>query len=206
MSGTYFPISTPVEFSNNDVAVFLNTTSSTSKDTGAVVIEGGVGVEENVNVGGYKSFGGGYLFRTMDAGGTSVLNNGGAFEAVNFNLSNRLDTNLYTIQVGTGGGTRVQFDIGGDYRISYSVGIVKTGATRTVCETAIFTTNGTVEVVGSQSYIYLRNAATGKGSCSADVILTGVTVNDNIEIQVSVFDGNNCTTDPDGSRLLIEKI
>lgn len=37
------------------IATFANTTTSTSKDTGAVVIEGGVGIEENLHVGGYIS-------------------------------------------------------------------------------------------------------------------------------------------------------
>jgi hypothetical protein len=34
----------------NGIATFNNTTQSTTKDNGAVVIEGGVGIEKNLNV------------------------------------------------------------------------------------------------------------------------------------------------------------
>ncbi|MBX2928058.1 MAG: hypothetical protein KF852_09505 [Saprospiraceae bacterium] len=40
------------------IARFNNTTQSTTKDNGAVVIEGGLGVEKNLNVGGAVNFGG----------------------------------------------------------------------------------------------------------------------------------------------------
>ena len=41
---------------------FDGTTQSTSKDTGSVVFEGGVGIEKNLNVGGHLTVGGGSTF------------------------------------------------------------------------------------------------------------------------------------------------
>jgi len=41
-----------VQIASNDRLVVNNTTQSTSKDTGAIVVEGGVGIEKNLNVGG----------------------------------------------------------------------------------------------------------------------------------------------------------
>lgn len=43
---------TPVLADDNGVLTVQNTTTSTSKDTGALIVEGGVGIEENLNVGG----------------------------------------------------------------------------------------------------------------------------------------------------------
>jgi hypothetical protein len=40
------------------IASFTNTTESTNKDTGSVIIEGGVGIEKNLNVGGASSISG----------------------------------------------------------------------------------------------------------------------------------------------------
>lgn len=41
-----------IEFGGTTQVHIANTTSSTDKDTGALVVEGGVGIEENLNVGG----------------------------------------------------------------------------------------------------------------------------------------------------------
>ena len=40
------------------IASFTNTTESTNKDTGSVIVEGGVGIEKNLNVGGASSISG----------------------------------------------------------------------------------------------------------------------------------------------------
>lgn len=40
-------------FSVDGLAIFKNTTESTTKDNGAVVVEGGVGIEKNLNIGGH---------------------------------------------------------------------------------------------------------------------------------------------------------
>jgi hypothetical protein len=53
----------------NGISTFNNTTQSTTKDNGAVVIEGGVGIEKNINVGGNSSVTGNSII-----GGNSTVN------------------------------------------------------------------------------------------------------------------------------------
>jgi len=45
-----------VQVASSDRLVVNNTTQSTSKDNGAIVVEGGVGIEKNLNVGGISTF------------------------------------------------------------------------------------------------------------------------------------------------------
>jgi hypothetical protein len=49
ISGTSFDVNVNADFSG--ITTFSNTTDSSSKDTGALVVEGGVGIEKNLNVG-----------------------------------------------------------------------------------------------------------------------------------------------------------
>ena len=49
MSG---PLSLLSDLSVDGIATFNNTTQSTTKDNGSVIVEGGVGIEKNVNIGG----------------------------------------------------------------------------------------------------------------------------------------------------------
>ena len=50
VNGTFLDVNVVSDFSG--ISTFSNTTQSTGKDTGAVVVEGGVGIEKNLNVGG----------------------------------------------------------------------------------------------------------------------------------------------------------
>lgn len=50
VNGTAFDVNVNSDFSG--ITTFSNTTDSTTKDTGAVVVEGGVGIEKSLNVGG----------------------------------------------------------------------------------------------------------------------------------------------------------
>ena len=50
VNGTFLDVNVVSDFSG--ISTFSNTAQSTDKDTGAVVVEGGVGIEKNLNVGG----------------------------------------------------------------------------------------------------------------------------------------------------------
>ena len=56
--------------------VIEGTTQSTDKDTGALIVEGGVGIEKNVNIGGNINAGGdAYFGGDLDIGGSFTTNN-----------------------------------------------------------------------------------------------------------------------------------
>jgi len=64
ISGTSLDVNVDSDFSG--ITTFSNTTESTNKDTGAVVVEGGVGIEKNLSVGGATTITG-----NLFVGGTS---------------------------------------------------------------------------------------------------------------------------------------
>ena len=64
INGTSLDVNVPSDFSG--ITTFSNTTDSTDKDTGAVVVEGGVGIEKNLSVGGATTITG-----NLFVGGTS---------------------------------------------------------------------------------------------------------------------------------------
>ena len=123
------------------------TTQSTSKDTGALVVEGGVGVEKNVNIGGNL----GVTGTTALTGNTSVTGTFGVTGATNLsstlgvtgaaNLSSTLgvsDTISATKATGTGLSVAADATVGGDLTVSGNLTI--NGTT-----TNINTTNLVVE-------------------------------------------------------------
>lgn len=123
------------------------TTQSTSKDTGALVVEGGVGVEKNVNIGGNL----GVTGTTALTGNTLVSGTFGVTGATNLsstlgvtgaaNLSSTLgvsDTISATKATGTGLSVAANATVGGDLTVSGNLTI--NGTT-----TNISTTNLVVE-------------------------------------------------------------
>ena len=123
------------------------TTQSTSKDTGALVVEGGVGVEKNVNIGGNLGVAG----TTALTGNTSVTGTLGVTGATNLSatlgvtgatiLSSTLgvtDTISATKASGTGLAVTANATVGGDLTVSGNLTI--NGTT-----TNINTTNLVVE-------------------------------------------------------------
>ena len=123
------------------------TTQSTSKDTGALVVEGGVGVEKNVNIGGNL----GVTGTTALTGNTLVSGTFGVTGATNLsstlgvtgaaNLSSTLgvsDTISATKATGTGLSVAADATVGGDLTVSGNLTI--NGTT-----TNISTTNLIVE-------------------------------------------------------------
>ena len=123
------------------------TTQSTSKDTGALVVEGGVGVEKNVNIGGNLGVAG----TTALTGNTLVSGTFGVTGATNLsstlgvtgaaNLSSTLgvsDTISATKATGTGLSVAANATVGGDLTVSGNLTI--NGTT-----TNISTTNLVVE-------------------------------------------------------------
>jgi len=210
MASSYFPISTPAQFSDDDVTVFSNDIQSTSKDTGAIVVEGGVGVEKNIHVGGYTSLGGGYLYRTTTSTAAMPEEGVDPETAIIFDISNRIDANLYSVSNtgGTNGGTRITFLVAGDYKISYSVGIIKTGGTRTTVRAGLYNNAGVTFIVGSESSCYLRNNSSNTGNAVADVIYTATSAGaaSTLELQAYQVTAQNCSLDPNSTRLLIERI
>ena len=92
VSGTYFDVNSDADFSG--ISTFSNTTDNTlgDSDTGAVQINGGLGVDKNVTVGGnlnvqgYSEFVGVVTFK----GGTINLGDGGDI----INIDGTINTNL----------------------------------------------------------------------------------------------------------------
>lgn len=93
------------------IARFNNTTQSTTKDNGAVIVEGGVGIEKNLNVGGAGSIKSTTQSTSTSSGALTVL--GGTGIAKNLNVggtgsiksttqSNSTSSGALTVSGGTG--------------------------------------------------------------------------------------------------------
>jgi hypothetical protein len=104
---------------NNTVEI-TNTTNSTSKDTGALILEGGVGLEKNLNVGGNVSIAG-----TFGVIGAATLSSTLGVTG-NTTLGGTLTIN------GGGGGTALRLNSGGDITLYNGA---NTGAASIFCDT-----------------------------------------------------------------------
>jgi len=90
VNGTSLDVNVVADFSG--ITTFSNTTQSTDKDTGAVVVEGGVGIEKNLSVGGATTITG-----NLFVGGTSEFIGVATFRGGTINLG---DQNTDDINVG----------------------------------------------------------------------------------------------------------
>lgn len=79
-------------FDGSQLYVNVSTTS-TNKDTGALVVDGGVGIEENLNVGGNLSVGGTSYFTGIATFASGVVNLGDESSDI-INIGGRIGTNL----------------------------------------------------------------------------------------------------------------
>lgn len=157
---------------NNASLTVLNTTESTDKDTGALIVEGGAGIEKNLNVGG----------NTIITGNLAVNGGNLTTSAATFNLANVTSTTVNfagaatDIQIGSATGvTNVNnnLDVDGDVNIR--------GGDLTVTTTTFNLANNvatTGNLFGAATDITI-GAATGTSTIrNADTVLTGdLTVN-----------------------------
>jgi len=79
----------------NGIATFNNTTQSTTKDNGAVVVEGGVGIEKNLNVGGNVGVTGNTTTGSLNVNTTAVISGSTTVNgATNLNGQVTINANL----------------------------------------------------------------------------------------------------------------
>lgn len=83
----------------NGITTFNNTTQSTTKDNGAVVVEGGVGIEKNLNVGGSSSVTG-----NSSVGGNATITGNTATSTLSVSTSANVSTKLTVNGLGLSGG------------------------------------------------------------------------------------------------------
>jgi hypothetical protein len=161
---------------NNQSLVILNATQSTDKDTGAVIVEGGVGIEKNLNVGG-----------TLAVTGNTTLTadlavNGGDLTTnqTTFNLLNDTATTVNfagaatTLEIGAATGTtniNNNLEVDGDVTIDGGDLIVST-TTFNLANTTATTLN-----IGNAATSIVMSAATGTTQ-----IRNNLTVNGDVNI------------------------
>jgi hypothetical protein len=160
---------------NNASLTVLNTTESTDKDTGALIVEGGVGIEKNLNVGGNTSV----IGNTTLTGDLAV--NGGDLTttAATFNLVNATATTVNfagaatTLEIGAATGTtniNNDLDVDGDVNIDggdLTVSTTTFNLANTTATTVNFAGAGTTVIIG---------AATGTTSVKHNVEIQGTTL------------------------------
>ena len=160
---------------NNASLTVLNTTQSTDKDTGALIVEGGAGIEKNLNVGGNTSV----IGDTTLTGDLAV--NGGDLTttAATFNLVNATATTVNfagaatTLEIGAATGTtniNNDLDVDGDVNIDggdLTVSTTTFNLANTTATTVNFASAGTTINIG---------AATGTTSVKNNVEIQGATL------------------------------
>jgi hypothetical protein len=191
---------------NNQSVIILNDTQSTDKDTGALIVEGGVGIEKNLNVGG-----------TLAVTGNTTLTadlavNGGDIttDQTTFNLLNTTATTVNfagaatTLEIGAATGTtnvNNDLNVDGDVTIDGSDLIVSTttfNLANTTATTVNFAGDGTNITIGAVTgTTQVRNNLNVSGDidASGDVDIDGsLFVETNLDVNGNVTLGN-ATTD-----------
>jgi len=134
----------------NNTQEITNTTQSTNKDTGALIVEGGVGIEKNLNIGGDMTIGGTTQSTTKDTGalvlegGLGVeknLNIGGVQTIAGTTESTNKDTGALIVEGGVG--IEKNLNIGGNLNV---------GGTATI--TGNITANANIRF-GDNDHLYL---------------------------------------------------
>jgi len=89
----------------NGIATFNNATQSTTKDNGAVVIEGGVGIEKNLNVGGSSAVtGNSSVGGSVTVGGNATVTGNTSTSTLSVSTSANVSTKLTVNGLGLSGG------------------------------------------------------------------------------------------------------
>lgn len=161
-------------FSNktfDTVTNFTNTTESTNKDTGAVVIEGGLGVEKNVNVGGNVVVTG-----DLTINGTTVTINTSTLEVEDSNVTVNSGGTLATAD-DNDAGLRVDITDGTDCQLMFdstATSKFKIGQVGSESEVA---TLGHAQILSSKSFsdnTTIRSASTLKLNDSDNSNFVGI--------------------------------
>ena len=114
------------------ITTFLNTTQSLTKDDGAVVMEGGLGIEKNLNVGGASTFGGAVAF-------------GGAVNITDLTQSTSPTTGALIVAGGVGINKRLNVHEGGLFDSTLGVAGITSITNTTQSSSSI---NGALVVTG----------------------------------------------------------
>jgi len=183
------------------IARFNNTTQSTTKDNGAVIVEGGVGIEKNLNVGGNTSLGG-----TLDVGGVLTV--------TNTTESTTKDNGALVVEGGAG--IEKNLNVGGNSGVTGNStvgGTLGVNGIATFNNTTQSTTkdNGAVVVeggVGIEKNLNVggNSAVTGNSTVGGNTTTTGNTTTSTLNVNTSaniktklVVDGNNAINGGEGS-------
>ncbi len=195
VNGTSLDVNVVADFSG--ITTFSNTTQSTDKDTGAVVVEGGVGIEKNLSVGGATTITGNLFvggtsefigvatFRggTINLGdqGTDDINVGGEF------ISDLLANDDDSYDIGRGPDKRwrhANFSGIGTFATGAVVDAIQIGIT---ASTEIDTSSGnlTLDSAGGQVIVDDNLSVTGLSTFTGEADFNGGATIDNIQIGIT---------------------
>ena len=195
VNGTSLDVNVVADFSG--ITTFSNTTQSTDKDTGAVVVEGGVGIEKNLSVGGATTITGNLFvggtsefigvatFRggTINLGdqGTDDINVGGEF------ISDLLANDDDSYDIGRGPDKRwrhANFSGIGTFATGAVVDAIQIGIT---ASTEIDTSSGnlTLDSAAGQVIVDDNLSVTGLSTFTGEADFNGGATIDNIQIGIT---------------------
>jgi hypothetical protein len=145
-----------------DDALYVNdATESTSKDTGSIVTEGGVGIEKNLNVGGQLSIVG---VTTLASSGGITTTGGDLYVKGNLYVSNDIFYDELFARNGyfTGIVSTKDLNVTGIATIA-TLGVTGLTTTRNLIVTGVSTFNGNVTIGDANSDIVYFNSSVGTG-------------------------------------------
>jgi hypothetical protein len=159
--------------------IFFNTTTSTSTNTGAVLVYGGVGIWDNLNVAGYIKTNNQYVFSGDITNGVDVFN-----VPVKINTSTN-STGTMSGALVVGGGVGIggdTFIAGGNYVTGSSTigGTITAGSTATVGANLLVGTGATTRGLSPVEVIANGNFATAGDAQSSVYVLRMYTTTTNI--------------------------
>jgi hypothetical protein len=186
---------------DNASLIINNTTGSTDKNTGALIVEGGVGIEENLNVGGALGIGG-----NLTLTGDLAVNGGDiTTTATTFNLINATATTVNfagaatAIEIGAATGTtniNHNLDVDGDLNIDGTT-LSVSAATFNLIDTTVTTVN----FAGAATTIDI-GATTGTTNVNNNLEVRGTTIGSN-QLAVNLLNSTTTTVNAFGAATTV---
>ena len=154
------------------VKTFTNTTESTTKDTGSMILEGGLGVEKNIFAGGLVST------KQMLLGVTTAVSVNSTGETV-FGLTELYNSTGSTIS----GGNTLLLETG-KYLVSGCFSMTNTNNTGTTAGTiTLYRKNNTPATIGQSTTVETNVASIIKGACVIGKTIV-VSTSDQIDVRL----------------------
>ena len=208
-----------VDFAADVTVTLSDTTQSTSKDTGALVIEGGVGIEKNLNVGGGMVITGVTTFSNnlaitgdLDVDGHTELDNLNVSGVSTYQSAVDIDadldvdglTNLDEVNVSAAATFADLVDINGGLNANTAIvgnlsenRVVIVGSTKNLEDDANFTFDGTTLTLGGSANLSVagNTTLTGDVTTNANFTNTGIaTFSGRVEVDAIGISSNIIST------------